>query len=64
MSILAIIENLQNNTDTFRDATRIRNLGVLTSLLGPALRGFVRQAAKGRPGSELDAANPVYFDWT
>ena len=64
MSILAMIENLQNNTDTFRDAARIRNLAVLASLLGPALRGFVRQAAKNRRGSELHARNPVYFDWT
>src|SRR5262245_50414562 len=64
MSLRAVVRNLQANRGTLREAARIRNPAVLISLLGPALRGFVAQRAKGHATSELDAANPVRFNWT
>jgi hypothetical protein len=63
-SLRAVVRNLQANRGTLREAARIRNPAVLISLLGPALRGFVAQRAKGHETSELDAANPVRFNWT
>jgi hypothetical protein len=56
--------NLASSRDTFREALRVRNPAVLASLLGPAWRGFVRQKAKGRAGTDVNGANPVHFDWT
>jgi hypothetical protein len=64
MRIAALLENLQSNTDTFREAARVRNVSVLASLLGPALRGFLKQVAKGKPGTDVRAAGNVRFDWT
>jgi hypothetical protein len=59
-----LLQNLAASGDTFREALRVRNVGVLASLLGPAWRGFVRQQAKGTDATEVDGANPVHFDWT
>jgi hypothetical protein len=59
-----LLRNLAASSDTFREALRVRNVGVLASLLGPAWRGFLRQDAKGREGTEINGANPVHFDWT
>jgi para-aminobenzoate N-oxygenase AurF len=59
-----LMQNLAASGGTFREALRVRNVGVLASLLGPAWRGFVRQQAKGVAGTEVDGANPVHFDWT
>jgi hypothetical protein len=56
--------NLAASGGTVREALRVRNASVLASLLGPAWRGFVRQQAKGRPGTDVVGANPVHFDWT
>src|SRR5712691_5844619 len=64
MNLGAVLRNLRDNRDTFRDAVRVRNPRVLLSFLGPAVRGFVRQAAKGRPATEIDSAHAVHFDWT
>jgi P-aminobenzoate N-oxygenase AurF len=64
MRIGAVLKNLAHNRDTFRDAARVPNLNVLLSLLGPAARGFLRQAARGRPSTEIDSAHAVHFDWT
>ena len=60
----SVLENLIANGDTFRDASRVKNLGVLRSLLGPAYRGFVKQAAKGTGSSKVTSRYPVHFDWT
>jgi hypothetical protein len=55
MNLGAVLRNLRDNRDTFRDAVRVRNPRVLLSLLGPAVRGFLRQAAKGRSATEIDS---------
>src|SRR6266704_2645636 len=64
MNLGAVLRNLRDNRDTFRDAVRVRNPRVLLSLLGPAVRGFLRQAAKGRSATEIDSTHAVHFDWT
>lgn len=64
MRLLPLLRNLQDHRSTVRDAARVRNLSVLRSLLGPALRGFLSQEAKGRPGSEVPVRHDAYFDWT
>jgi hypothetical protein len=64
MKLLAVLQNLERHRGTLRDAARVPNLAVLRSLLGPAYRGFLRQAAKGREGTDLPVAHDVHFDWT
>jgi hypothetical protein len=59
-----LLRNLDRHRDTLRDATRVPNASVLLSLLGPAYRGFVRQAARGRASSEVAVAHRARFDWT
>ena len=61
---MSFLKNLHENRDTFRDATRAGNLSVLLSLLGPAFRGFVRQAAKGHASTPVRSSYDVHFDWT
>jgi hypothetical protein len=64
VNVATLFQNLKDNRDTFRDATRVGNVSVLLSLLGPAVRGFVRQMAKGTPGSDVPVSHSVHFDWT
>ena len=64
MNLVAALQNLERHRGTLKDATRVKNLAVLRSLLGPAYRGFVRQAARGREATELPVAHDVHFDWT
>jgi len=64
MNLGVVLRNLRDNRDTFRDAVRVPNPHVLLSLLGPAVRGFLRQAAKGRSSTEIDSTHAVHFDWT
>jgi hypothetical protein len=64
VKVATIVQNLKDNRDTFRDATRVGNVSVLLSLLGPAVRGFLTQQAKGKTGSDVPISHPVHFDWT
>lgn len=64
MNVAGLLQNLKDNKDTFRDATRVGNVSVLLSLLGPAVRGFLTQTAKGKPSSDVPVSHSVHFDWT
>ncbi len=64
MSLPAVLANLHANRDVFRDAMRAPNVRVLLSLLGPAIRGFLRQAAKGKTQTRVESTYDVQFDWT
>jgi hypothetical protein len=64
MDLIAVLRNLDRHRGTVRDATRVANAAVLRSLLGPAWRGFVRQAPRGRESTALPVAHEVRFDWT
>jgi len=63
MSLSSSLANVVSNADTFRDAARTGNVRVLSSLLGPAMRGFVRQSAAGATQTTLPAAGDVQFRW-
>jgi hypothetical protein len=63
MTLAASLANVVSNAETFRDAARTRNWRVLSSLLGPALRGFVNQVARGTPQTTLPASGDVTFCW-
>lgn len=63
MSVAHNLANLVSNVDTFRDAAKTRNPRVLKSLLGPAYRGFVKQAARQGPSTTLPARCDVEFRW-
>jgi hypothetical protein len=56
-------ENLINSGPIFREALATRNMRVLSSLLGPAYRGFIRQLGKGTENTALSLGYPGYFDW-
>jgi hypothetical protein len=64
VNVATLIQNLKDNRDTFKDATRVGNVSVLLSLLGPAVRGFLTQQAKGKTGSDVRISHDVHFDWT
>jgi hypothetical protein len=63
MSLATTLANLVSNQETFRDAARVKNVKVLSSLLGPAYRGFVKQAGREGPETTLKAAGNVTFRW-
>src|SRR5579859_2392556 len=58
------LDTLRTNRDTLLDATRVGNLDVLRTLLGPAWRGFVKKVASRTPATEVDSRYGVVFDWT
>ena len=63
MDLRKILTNLKNNVDTARDASRVKNISVLTSLLGPALRGLILQAGKQSDTSDIPTHYKAHFDW-
>jgi hypothetical protein len=56
-------ENLLLSGPIFREALASRNVRVLSSLLGPAYRGFIKQLGKGNDNTALSVGYPGYFDW-
>jgi hypothetical protein len=63
MNVAESLVNVVSNADTFRDAARTRNARVLSSLLGPAYRGFVRQSARHTEETTLPSNGDVTFSW-
>jgi hypothetical protein len=63
MDLRKALTNLLDNGGALREAGARGNLRVLRSMLGPAWRGFVAQAAKGEAASELPAGHDATFDW-
>src|SRR5690606_11559511 len=55
--------NVRRNAGALRDATVIKNARVLRSLLGPALRGFVLQRAKGRRSASIPTEYAACFNF-
>jgi hypothetical protein len=58
-----LLENLKVNGPHLRQTAERGNLRVLKSMLGPAWRGLVKQAAKGNDSSALEVSHDVHFDW-
>lgn len=63
MDISRSVTNLAQSGPLLRDATTIRNVRVLASLLGPAFRGFIKQCGKGQERSELSVGYSANFNW-
>jgi hypothetical protein len=63
MNLATSLANIVSNADTFRDAAKTKNVKVLSSLLGPAMRGFVTQVARNSNQTSLPASGTVAFDW-
>ncbi len=63
MDISRSVTNLAQSAPLLRDATTIRNVRVLASLLGPAFRGFIKQCGKGQEQSELSVGYSANFNW-
>lgn len=62
MDIGRSVTNLAQSGPLLRDATAVRNVRVLASLLGPAFRGFIKQCGKGQQ-SELSVGYSANFNW-
>lgn len=63
MDINKLFSNACDNVGTLRDASRSGNFKVLASLLGPAVRGFVFQNAKGSAATQLTSNGSARFNW-
>lgn len=58
-----LLENVVQNRDLLRDATRAQSLDALFTLVGPAMRGFILQRGKHGPATEIPSEVRAYFDW-
>jgi hypothetical protein len=58
------VENVMRNGGTIAEAGRSGNTQVISSMLGPALRGLVLQVAKRSAHTEVQAGHSTSFDWT
>ncbi len=63
MTFQNALANVVSNAQTLRDAARTKDAKVLSSLLGPALRGFVLQSARGATQTTLPVAGTAQFRW-
>ena len=63
MELKQALRNLVHAGPQFRQAAERGNLRVLSSLLGPACRGLVKQTAKGAASTVMAVEHGVNFDW-
>jgi hypothetical protein len=63
MNVFQLIENARNNAGVVKDATRAKNLAVLKTMLGPAMRGFLLQTGKQSDRTDMPASHNAHFDW-
>jgi len=63
MAIKKTLQNSYRNLGTLKDATRITNFKVLTSLLPPAMRGFILQKGKNTTETKLQSSLVTHFNW-
>ncbi len=59
-----LLENLLQNTEVLKDASKTQNLQVLSSLLGPALRGFILQKGKSSTSTDMNSEFSTHFNWS
>lgn len=62
MNPIKILRNLKSSAGTLREASRVKNLRVLRTLLGPAYRGLMQQRAKGVQRVALPTRYVATFD--
>jgi hypothetical protein len=63
MALREFVDNLTENAEALRDATRSGNLRVLGSLVVPAVRGYVLKPGKREAVSHVPANFPTSFNW-
>ncbi|MCS6886339.1 MAG: ferritin-like domain-containing protein [Acidobacteriota bacterium] len=63
MDISRSVNNLMQSGPLLREATMVKNVRVLASLLGPAFRGFIKQCAKKHEQTELAVVYNANFNW-
>ena len=63
MNISRYVSNLINNADAARDASRVKNLSVVATLLGPAVRGLMLQQGKQSETTHMPASHAAAFTW-
>jgi hypothetical protein len=64
MDLGKMIGNVLKNTDTLVDAARVKNVRVLASLLGPAVRGFVVQKGKAGDHCDVPSSHAAHLNWS
>ena len=63
MDISRYVSNVMNNAGAARDASRVKNLSVVATLLGPAMRGLVLQQGKQGETTHMPASHAAAFTW-
>lgn len=63
MELKQLLTNLKNNIDIAKDAARNKNVGVLLSMLGPAIRGLLLQVGKRGPALDMPTQYKAHFNW-
>src|SRR5262245_46888218 len=63
MDVRKLAQNTIHNVSLARDAGRSGNVKVLSTLLGPAVRGLLLQKGKEGQTSEMRVGNRAFFDW-
>ena len=63
MAIKKALQNSLRNLGTVKDATRVTNFKVITSLLPPAMRGFILQKGKNTLETKLPSQLTTHFNW-
>ncbi len=63
MRATRMARNMVDSLGAFRDASRVRNVNVLKSMLGPAWRGLILQKAKQSQVTEMPTGYSAIFDW-
>ncbi len=58
-----IARNVVDSFGALKDASRVKNLNVLKTMLGPAWRGLIMQKAKASQVSEMPTQYRAVFDW-
>lgn len=58
-----IARNVVDSFGALKDASRVKNLNVLKTMLGPAWRGLIMQKAKASQISEMPTQYRAVFDW-
>lgn len=58
-----IARNVVDSFGALKDASRVKNLNVLKTMLGPAWRGLIMQKAKTSQISEMPTQYRAVFDW-
>lgn len=63
MRATRLARNMVDSFGVFKDATRVKNVNILKSMLGPAWRGLILQKAKQSEVTQMPTGYSAVFDW-